>query len=50
MHNKIKNGVEVEPQTSDSVSLSPGERTAMVLNNPEPHLTFQCAIEMSIRY
>lgn len=34
MHNKIKNGVEVEPQTSDSVSLSPGERTAMAKSFP----------------
>lgn len=34
MHNKIKNGVEVEPQISDSVSLSPGERTAMAKSFP----------------
>lgn len=33
----MKNGIEVdEAQNSESVSLSPGERTALVWNNPLP--------------
>ena len=39
MHNKLKNGVEVEEsQNSDSVSLSPAERITIVWNNHEPQL------------
>lgn len=40
MHSKLKNGVEVEEsKNSDSISLSPGERTAIVWNYPKPAIS-----------
>lgn len=32
MHNKLKNGVPVDPQNLESISLSPGDRSALVNN------------------
>ncbi|CAN4119993.1 unnamed protein product [Withania somnifera] len=34
MHNKLKNGVPVEPQTPESISLSPGDRRALAKSLP----------------
>ncbi|KAJ8551797.1 hypothetical protein K7X08_028240 [Anisodus acutangulus] len=34
MHNKLKNGVPVEPQIPESISLSPGDRSALAKSLP----------------